>query len=198
MSDRVAGTKGLGFAAVGIYYLGFGLSRTPWFSFELMWSTLGTVMSLATALAMLVAGVACLLRLERLHGTFFVFLGALTLAGPAMMINVWTSPGALEGAEASVIWNGWPLFGIAVFLLLLGVGAWRGKEVSPSGSVAMLMVGAGFLINAIGHWGGSSLLAILTPVDAAAVLVAAAAAFWTAGRLLIREEGGSPVQGTPG
>lgn len=188
MNDRIAGTKGLGFAGVGIYYLSFGLARTPWYSFEFMWSTFGTVMSLATAITMLVAGVVCLLRLERLHGAFFVFLGALTLAGPAMMMNVWSSPDVLEGAQGSFIWNGWPLFGIALFLLLLGVSAFRGKEVSPSGSVAMLMVGMGFFINAVGHWGGQSLLGVLTPVDGAAGVVAAGAAFWAAGRAYIRDE----------
>lgn len=193
MSDRIADTKGLGFAGVGIYYLGFGLARS-FYPFESLWSTFGTVMSLATAIVMLVAGVTCLLRLERLHGAFFIFLGALTLAGPAMMQNVWAGPSALEGTEGSLYWNGWVIVGFALFLLPLGIGALRGKEVNQSGSVAMLMLGVAFLINGAGHLGGSSVLNVLTFVDAGVTLIAVAAAFWTAGHLLIREEGDSQIK----
>lgn len=191
MNHRIAGGKGLGFAAVGIFFLALGLRYSPWFDPTVTSSRWGIVVSGFAAVALLVSGIACLLRGERLHAAFFVFWSAFALAGPAMVEAVWTSPGAFEGIDGSRVWNGWILFGVALFNLFAGIGALRGEEVERPGAMAMLMVGVMFVSNAVEHWGtpywGEQ--SFLDGVTAAAGLIAAAAGFWASGRVLLREDG---------
>lgn len=190
MIRQIADAKGLGFAAVGISFLGLGLRYSPWFDPMVPWSRFGTTVSIFTAIILLVAGITCLLRGERLHGAFFIFWSALGFGGPGMVDMVWTGPDAFEGIEGSRVWNGWILFGIALFNLFVGVGAFRGEEVERPGAVAMVMVGVMFVSNAVEHWGtpywGEQ--SFLDLVTAAAGLIVVAAAFWASARALLREE----------
>lgn len=190
MKNRIADATGLGFATVGIFFLGLGLRYSPWFDPTVTSSRWGIVVSGFAAVALLVSGVACLLRGERLQAAFFVFWSAFALAGPAMVEAVWASPGSFEGIDGSRVWNGWILFGVAFFNLFAGIGALKGDEVERPGAVAMVMVGVMFVSNAVEHWGtpywGEQ--SFLDGVTAAAGLVVAVAAFWASARALLREE----------
>ena len=125
-----------------------------------------------------------------MHGAFFVFWSALGFGGPGMVDMVWTAPGAFEAIEGSRVWNGWILFGIALFNVFVGIGAFRGEEVERPGAVAMLMVGVMFVSNAVEHWGtpywGEQ--SFLDGITAAAGLIVAVAAFWVSARALLRKE----------
>lgn len=189
MSNQIADMKGLGFAAVGIFFLALGLRYSPWFDPTVTSSRWGLVVSLFAAIALVVVGTVCLLRGERLHAVFFVFWSAFAFAGPGMVEAVWANSGAFAGIEGSRVWNGWILFGVALFNLFAGISALRGEEVETSGALAMVMVGVMFVANAVEHWGTAywGEENFLDLVTAGAGLVVAAAAFWAAARGLLGE-----------
>lgn len=191
MSNRIAEVRGLGFTSVGIYLLGLGLYYSPWFSGSS--ALFGTVQSLFVAITLLVTGLVSLLRGDRLVGAFFIFWSALASADPGMVSNVWANSGAFEGAENSRVWNGFILFGFALFNLPAGISALRGNEVDTAGGLAMVAAGVLFFVNAVEHWGTAYWgVHVLDAVVGGAGLVGATAAFWAGGRALLQKDKTTP------
>lgn len=179
MTDRIADPKALGFGALGIGFWMHGMAYAGWFPLDATATGVGQSAAVFATFALLVAALASFLRDETWHAVFFMFWSAI-------FWGVKTE----TGADAASAYAGWYFLTIAVFSLLLWLGAQGDEDVGKPAVLASLGILLTFVAFALGGWG---LGGVFWVVGGYVGLVVAALAFWaTADALLAGRAGPAP------